>query len=290
MNQAQGAIEAARAAGADRFAAAELAAAVDALKRSNEAAAGNDYRQALNHALDSFERAQNAAKLAVEGRANARGEAERAVAQVATLLATAETQIKASPLPARSLTAPQQTIDAAAKSPARSARSAAAKEDYLAVAPALDGIAAGLQAALTQIDEPAAAGAGAPQALGRLPCDRSYRDHRLPDCVSRFLIGQNSTGPSVITVATMTTKATRSSSTPWRIIWPIGHEPRTVDDGVGRRRHRHHEAHAGAERGAQRRLDGPDAGRLATPRSRSGRSCSPTRCSTPSPTPRSPRR
>jgi len=155
MNLAQGAIEAARAAGAERFAAAELTAAIDTLKKSNEAAASNDYRQALNHALDSFERAQNAAKVAVEGRANARGEAERAVAQVATLLATAETQIKASPLPARSLAAPRQTIDAAAKA-LQEARAALQKEDYLAVGPALEGVAAGLQAALTQIDKPAA--------------------------------------------------------------------------------------------------------------------------------------
>ena len=156
MNLAQGAIETARAAGADRFATAELAAATDALKRSNEAAADNDYRLALNHALDSFERAQTAAKLAVEGRANARGEAERVVAQAATLLATAETQLKASPLPARTLKAPQQTIDAAEMA-LQKARSALAKEDYMAVGPALEGIAAELQAALTQIDAPPSA-------------------------------------------------------------------------------------------------------------------------------------
>ena len=78
MNQAQGAIDAARAAGADKFAAAEFTAAVDALKRSEEAAAARDYRQALEPRLDSRERAQNAAKMAVEGRADARGEAERA--------------------------------------------------------------------------------------------------------------------------------------------------------------------------------------------------------------------
>ncbi len=39
INQAQGAIDAARAAGADRFAAAEFSAATDALKRSEEAVA-----------------------------------------------------------------------------------------------------------------------------------------------------------------------------------------------------------------------------------------------------------
>src|SRR4051794_3772690 len=90
MNQAQGAIDAARAAGADKFATAEFTAAVEALKRSDEAVATGDYRQALSHAIDSRERAQNAAKMAVDGRADARGHAERAVAEVATLLTRAQ--------------------------------------------------------------------------------------------------------------------------------------------------------------------------------------------------------
>ena len=75
MNQAQGAIDAARAAGADRFAAAEFTAATEALKRSEAAVAAGDYRQALSHAIDSRERAQNAAKMAVDGRTDARGRA-----------------------------------------------------------------------------------------------------------------------------------------------------------------------------------------------------------------------
>lgn len=156
MNLAQGAIETARAAGAERFAAEELTAAIGALKRSNEAAADNDYRQALSHALDSFERAQNAAKLAVEGRANARGEAERAVAQVATLLTTAEGRVKSSPLPARTLQAPQQALRSAHIA-LQKAGAALAKEDYLAVEPALKGVAAEIEAALRQLDAPPAA-------------------------------------------------------------------------------------------------------------------------------------
>ena len=94
MNQAQGAIDAARAAGADKFAATEFTAAIDALKRSEEAVAAGDYRQALSHAIDSRERAQNAAKMAVDGRADARGQAERAIAEVATLLSSAQAQLK----------------------------------------------------------------------------------------------------------------------------------------------------------------------------------------------------
>ena len=154
MNQAQGAIDAARAAGADRFAAGELTAAQDALKRSDEAAAAGDYRQALNHALDSRERAQNAAKLAVEGRADARGQAERAIAEVATLLARSLSQLKdadVARLNARELKGPRAVV-AAAEAKLQKARTALKAEDYPGVTTALNGAAAELQAALTQID------------------------------------------------------------------------------------------------------------------------------------------
>ncbi|MEO8681000.1 MAG: hypothetical protein ABI665_18260 [Vicinamibacterales bacterium] len=156
MNQAQGAIDAARAAGADRFAAEEFQAAVDALKRSDEAVGARDYRQALNHAIDSRERAQNAAKLAVEGRANSRGEAERAIAEVATLHARAETLLKNPALArapaAAALRVPQATVETAGKA-LQEARSALKKEDYAQVGEALGSISTQLQAALTMIEQ-----------------------------------------------------------------------------------------------------------------------------------------
>ena len=154
MNQAQGAIDAARAAGADKFAAAEFAAAQDALKKSEEAVAAGDYRQALSHALDSRERAQNAAKLAVDGRADARGHAERAIAEVATLLSRARAQLKdadVARLNARTLQGPRSTV-AATEAMLQEARAALKTEDYSAVTRALNSAAAELQAALTQID------------------------------------------------------------------------------------------------------------------------------------------
>jgi hypothetical protein len=154
MNQAQGAIDAARAAGADKFAAAELTAAADALKRSEDAVAAGDYRQALSHALDSRERAQAAAKMAVEGRADARGQAERAIAEVATLLSRAQSQLKDPDITrasAKTLTAARSTVGAIEKL-LQEARTALKTEDYAAVSMALDGAAARLQAALTQID------------------------------------------------------------------------------------------------------------------------------------------
>ena len=160
INQAQGAIDAARAAGADRFASAEFIAATDALKRSEEAVTAGDYRLALNHAIDSRERAQSAAKMAVEGRANARGQAERAVQEVATLLSRAETELKdpdVARMNSRTLRAPRATV-AAARERLQEARSALAREDYEAVKTALGNTAAELQAAMSAIDAAASPG------------------------------------------------------------------------------------------------------------------------------------
>ena len=160
MNQAQGAIDAARAAGADKFAATELTAAIDALKRSEEAAAGGDYRQALSHALDSRERAQSAAKMAVDGRADARGQAERVIAEVATLISRANAQLKDPDIAranARPLKEPRAIVTAADQK-LQEARSALQSENYAGVQTALNGTAATLQAALTQIDAAASPG------------------------------------------------------------------------------------------------------------------------------------
>ena len=155
MNQAQGAIDAARAAGADAFAAAEFAAAQDALKKSEDAVTTGDYRQALSFALDSRERAQAAAKMAVDGRANARGQAERAITEVATLLERTERELKdpdVARASARALKAPRTTA-ARANTMLQEARSALAAENYAGVDKALKGLAEQLQAALNDIDD-----------------------------------------------------------------------------------------------------------------------------------------
>ena len=87
MDQAQGAIDAARAAGADRYAPTEFAAATTALKNATDAVAQGDYRLALNHAIDSREQAQNAARVAADTRAKVRGDVERSIAEVNALIA-----------------------------------------------------------------------------------------------------------------------------------------------------------------------------------------------------------
>ena len=83
-HQAQGAIQAARAAGAEIWAPDELAAATSALTRYDAAVAQRDYRQALSHALEARERASAAAKKAAADKSTRRGEIERLVVLLAT--------------------------------------------------------------------------------------------------------------------------------------------------------------------------------------------------------------
>ena len=91
---------------------------------------------------------------AVEGRADARGQAERAISEVATLIARAQAQLKdpnIARLGPRVLRGPRTTV-AEAEKMLQEARAGLAKEDYAGVTKALNGAAADLHAALSQID------------------------------------------------------------------------------------------------------------------------------------------
>ena len=135
MQQAQGAIDAARAAGADQYAREEFDAAVVALKKAQEAVAQRDYRLALNHALDSREHAQNAAKESADHKAIARGDAERALSNVMAALNDAHTRLKAAEnarVPSRTLAEARRTI-ADGDTAVQEARALFKDGDYLAV-------------------------------------------------------------------------------------------------------------------------------------------------------------
>ncbi len=158
MNQAQGAIDAARAAGAEEYAAGELASAVEALEQSTVAVTARDYRLALAHALDSREAAQNAAKAAVDNRARARGDAERVIAEVATLVERLSDRLmdpEVVRLPRRTRAEPATALDAVTKA-LQEARTALGNEAYTDVVAGLDGWHARVQAVLEQLDTEAA--------------------------------------------------------------------------------------------------------------------------------------
>jgi len=93
LDQAQGAIEAARAAGADRYAPDELKLATDALDRARVAVTQRDYRQALSHALDAKERAREAARTGAEHMAQRRSEAEQAIDTTTRALTAAQARL-----------------------------------------------------------------------------------------------------------------------------------------------------------------------------------------------------
>jgi chromosome segregation protein len=157
MQQAQGAIEAARAAGADRYAHEEFAAAEAALKSSRDAVAQRDYRLALNNALDSRDRAQTAAKQAADNKAVARGDADRALVAAMAALNDAHTKLKAAENarpPSKALESSRQAI-ADADGAVQEARTQFNAGDYLAAMDAVQPIAARLQAAIEALAAPA---------------------------------------------------------------------------------------------------------------------------------------
>jgi hypothetical protein len=154
MHQAQGAIEAARAAGADTFAPDELRDAEQALEESETAVTQRDYRLALRYALDARERAHEAARAAANRKADARGDAERALAAAEGAAGAARrglTAAQASRVRPRDI-APLQQALSEADDALQKARAAMEEERYLDVPAMLEGIEARLDAAIKEIE------------------------------------------------------------------------------------------------------------------------------------------
>jgi flagellar hook-basal body complex protein FliE len=153
LHQAQGAIDAARAAGADQYAPEEYKAAVDALDRANAAVTDRDYRLALNNALDSRERAQNAAKMAADQKAATRSEAERLLAEVTSAIAVASARLQAADAARtpKAVTDPLRAGLAAARQATDDTGKALATQDYLTAAARLQGVGPALSVLMQQV-------------------------------------------------------------------------------------------------------------------------------------------
>ena len=135
IQQALGAIDAARAAGAEQYAHEELTAAEVAVDRAHEAVALGDLRLALNHALDGRERARNAARMAADGKAAARVEADHALTTLADALTDAQARLRVAEsagAPARVIETSRSVIMNGERS-LQEARAAFDKDDYAAV-------------------------------------------------------------------------------------------------------------------------------------------------------------
>jgi hypothetical protein len=153
MHQAQGALDAARAAGAETFANAEYRDAQQALDQSQQAVTQRDYRLALRYALDARERAQDAARAAADHKAEARGRAERSILGAETALKDAGTQLGAARtarLKARDTAAARKALESA-RDALQKARAAMEKEAYLDVPGMLEPTQAQLAEALREL-------------------------------------------------------------------------------------------------------------------------------------------
>ena len=159
MDQAQGAIDAARAAGAEQYAEEELAAAVTALNQAKDAVAQGDYRSALTYALDSRERAQNAAKQASDQRAAVGSQTERALTEIGALLDRGDQRLavaEAQKVPRRTITKVRSALNNA-RATLQKASAAAERGDYQAVQRELNGVSQQTMAAIEEIDKAIAA-------------------------------------------------------------------------------------------------------------------------------------
>ncbi|MEO5820180.1 MAG: DUF4398 domain-containing protein [Vicinamibacteraceae bacterium] len=93
ISQAQGALDAARAAGAEAYARPEFQAADAALKKAHDAVTERDYRQALSFALDAREQARIAAREASTARARAATDVALAIQTAARGVETARARL-----------------------------------------------------------------------------------------------------------------------------------------------------------------------------------------------------
>ena len=155
INQAQGAIDAARAAGADQYATTEYKAAVEALKSAQDAVTQHDYRLALDRAIESRERAQIAARDGANGKAQARGEVERMMAEIATLVAQANVRLDAAEkarVSSRVLAEPTQAVSEI-NAEMQKAGEAIKAGDYLSSRKLLEDLKDRIQKTIAAIDQ-----------------------------------------------------------------------------------------------------------------------------------------
>ncbi len=136
LQQAQQAIDEARAAGADRYSTAAFAGAEDAIKRAQAAVVARDYRQALNDALDARDQAQTATRDAVDKKAQAKVSADRALHDAALAVVNARAKLRTAEnthrVPMRVLLPIRRNI-ADAETHVQEARTAFDNGDYLTV-------------------------------------------------------------------------------------------------------------------------------------------------------------
>jgi hypothetical protein len=178
IDRAQGAIDAARAAGAEQYAPEPFTAATTAMQRTHEAVQQRDYRLALSLAIDANDRALEAARQAANGKARAQTEAESAITRAATAVRQLDESVKvaeSSRVPAREVE-PARRASADAQRALQEARAAHAAGNYLEAAARAkavpDAITAQIRALSEAIDARSARGGRRRRWLGIAPSAR----------------------------------------------------------------------------------------------------------------------
>ena len=152
---AQQALDAARAAGAERYAPKEFASAADAYKQANQAVLAGDYRLALNRALESRDHALTATRESADIQERVRDEVQRALADVATLLAQAGSRIEAAErarVQTRAIREARQAV-AQVNGDVQKASASIKAEDYASAQPVLARVKGRLEAAIASLEK-----------------------------------------------------------------------------------------------------------------------------------------
>ena len=155
IDRAQGAIEAARAAGADQYATEPFTAATTAMQQTHEAVAQRDYRLALSRAVDANERALEAARQAADGKARAQADAQAALGRGLTATRQLAEQIKVAEtqkLPARDLEAPRR-LHIEAQRTLQEARTAIGAGNFLAASKLLQDLPETIAAEISTLSQ-----------------------------------------------------------------------------------------------------------------------------------------
>jgi len=155
IDQAQTALDAARAAGAERYASGEFVSATGSLAKARAAVDQRDYRQALNYALDSRQRAAEAGRQAVDGKARAKRDTEARYGETATRASALETALRnatANGVPAKALKDPRAAV-AAARADLQKASAAISAGNYEDATILLTEVRGKLDAAIAEIEK-----------------------------------------------------------------------------------------------------------------------------------------
>ena len=169
LDLAQGALDAARAAGAEQYAPKEMTAATNTLQQARDAVAQRDFRLALTRALDAHDRALDAARAAAEGQVRAHAETAAALTAARTAVQTLARRLElpdTAKLPKPNLDAARAALHTA-QADVQKAGAAATAADYTAARQAVAGLSVTIAAQMRALDAAATKKPARPVRRGR---------------------------------------------------------------------------------------------------------------------------